>query len=343
MLREYLEKLSNLDGISGYEDEVREYIASCAAPYASEMITDKLGSLLVFVKGKEAPARPILVAAHMDEVGFMACRIGSDGLIGFRTSGGIDPRVMIGRRLRGGPEGIKGVISLKAVHLTTREERNHAVPTEKLSFDIGASSAEEAKKYINIGDQICFDEEFSDFGDGFWAGKAFDDRIGCAIALEMMRSPLPYDTWFAFTHGEEIGLRGAGPVGRRIDPGLCIVLEGSPVADITDIPLHKYAEKVGEGPSLWMMDAGTIYCRDLNRRLKAEAEARGIKCQYHLSSSGATDGGAIHKGASGARAICISPPVRYVHAARGIVKASDAEDAVKLANLALEIGGKEYV
>ena len=176
---ELVKKLSLLNGTSGREDGVREFIINEIKDCAESYEVDPLGNLIVFKKGRKTPKNKIMLDAHMDEVGFMITSINSDGTLGFERIGGIDKRVMLGRAVTVGEKKINGVIGLKPVHMTKGDEKM-SMP-EKMYIDIGTDNAEQAAKLVSLGDCAYFNSDFVEFGDGFIKCKALDDRAGCAI------------------------------------------------------------------------------------------------------------------------------------------------------------------
>ena len=196
-MTELLKTLCALPGPSGCEDAVRDYICKAAKPFADEMKTDAIGNLMVFRKGKTALERPVVVCAHMDEVGVIIKKITDDGMLKFGFVGGVDPRVVIGRAVRFGD--VTGVIGIKAVHLTTAAERRTMPKTKDLYIDIGAATRAAAEDKVALGDFGVFDSAVVEFGDGLIKAKAIDDRVGCAALLTLLQDEPPVDTWFCFT------------------------------------------------------------------------------------------------------------------------------------------------
>ena len=173
-------------GPSGWEDEVREYILQAAMPYADRIETDPMGNLMVFRKGRNLTEQPIMLCAHMDEVGVIVKSFTEDGMVKFGFVGGVDPRVVIGRRIQFHTEEgdtVEGIIGIKAVHLTTASERQHAPKTRDLYIDIGCTSKKQAEAKLSLGDCGTFAPEIVSFGDGMLKAKALDDRLGCAVLL----------------------------------------------------------------------------------------------------------------------------------------------------------------
>ena len=185
-MKELLRQLCQLDGVAGYEDEVRAFIEEQARPFADELFTDALGSLFVFKKGEKPRRRPMMVCAHMDEVGFLVRDITEDGMLHISAVGSVDPRVLIGRRMRVGGKKTPGVIALKAVHLTTPEERKIAPALNSLYVDMGCKSKKEAEALAMPGDPVMFDSAFLPFGTDCVKAKALDDRVGCMTLLRIL-------------------------------------------------------------------------------------------------------------------------------------------------------------
>ena len=182
---ELMKQLCALPGPSGCEDAVREFVLEKVKPFADEMKTDAIGNIMVFRKGKKALERPVVLCAHMDEVGVIIKKITDDGMLKFGFVGGVDPRVVIGRPVRFGD--VQGVIGIKAVHLTTAAERRTMPKTKDLYIDIGAASKAAAEDKVSLGDYGVFDSAVVEFGDGLIKAKAIDDRVGCAASSSSSR------------------------------------------------------------------------------------------------------------------------------------------------------------
>jgi len=331
---EILEKLCNLDGAAGYEDDVRNAIEDMVKPYADEIRTDALGNLLVLKKGRRRRAAPLAVSAHMDEVAFMVREITDKGMLKFLTIGSIDPRVMIGRKLKVGPKKLPGVISLKAIHLTTPQERQIAPPAGSLYIDIGARTRQEAEQYVQIGDPCYFDSPFTEFGDERIESKAIDDRVGCSVMVALIMEELEYDTWFVFATNEEIGgSRGAGAAVYGLRPAHFLTIEGTTACDMPGVPLHGQSTTQGQGCVVSIFDRTSVYSRPLIDEILKKAGAEGIKWQYRRSSNGSTDAGAFHMQAAGATGMGIATPTRYIHCACNVVYKPDIDAVLKMARL----------
>lgn len=317
---ERLREICSVNGAAGDESRVRDHIMARIS--ADEMITDNLGNLLVFKRGKSSPKNKIMFAAHMDEVGFMITDITDDGFLRFGAVGGIDPRVVLGRGLEL-VNGVKGVVGTKAVHQQSPEERKKAPDFDGLMLDIGASGRAEAEKFAARGDYAYFCGDFFGFGDGFIKGKALDDRAGCLIMMDMINGGLEYDAWFAFTVQEEVGTRGAKAAAFTVAPDISIVLETTTACDISGVSGDKRVCELGGGAVVSFMDRGTVYDRELYRLAFELAEQNGIPVQTKTLVAGGNDSGAIHVSRGGVRTCALSLPCRYLHSPSCVIKESD--------------------
>lgn len=317
-----LEKLCLINGTSGNENAVAQEIISQIQGFCDCKI-DNLGNIIAFKKGNKTPKNKVMIAAHMDEVGLIVTDITDDGLLRFTTVGGIDSRVLIGRSVTIGEKNINGVIGTKAIHHQTEEERGTAVDTENLFIDIGALSKDDALNYINRGDFACFNSDFYEFGDGFIKSKAIDDRVGCTLMIELIKSRLEYDTWFLFSVQEEVGLRGAKAGSFTISPDIALVLEATTACDISGIQDNEKVCILGNGPVVSFMDRSTIYNKQLYNLAFETAKELNIPCQTKTMIAGGNDSGAIHTTKGGIKTLAISLPCRYIHSPSCVIKQSD--------------------
>ena len=326
-----VKELCRLDGVSSGEDEVRDFLRRQAEPYADHLRVDALGDLIVFKRGKQATGKKLMLTAHMDEVGFIVKDITEDGLLRFAPVGGIDPRVVIGKRVRVGPGKLPGAIGLKPYHLVSEEEEKTVPKFQDLAIDIGAVSREEAETVTALGDLVAFDSDAVEFGNGLLKAKAIDDRVGCAILLQLLKEELPLDCTFAFTVQEEVGTRGAFGVAYAEAPEIALVLEGTTAADLPGTPAHKRVAALGGGPVLSFMDGGTVYDRELFELLRDTAERHQIPWQTKNYTSGGNDASAIQRSRAGVRVAAVSAPVRYLHAPSSVACCQDFDHMYALA------------
>lgn len=329
MLMETLQALCELPGVSGHEEKVRAYIRLRAEKYG-DCKTDGLGNLIVFRKGRKRPAVPIMLDAHMDEVGFIVTGVTEEGYLRFAPVGGIDPAVVIARRVTL-ENGLTGVLASKPVHMMSAAERAKMPGMEDFLIDIGAADRAEAEKYVRPGDTAVFASGCEPFGDGLIRARAIDDRAGCAILLEMMKEEPEYDMIYTFTVQEEVGLRGAKTAAFGAAPAAAIVLEATTAADLSGVPEESRVCKVGGGAAISFMDRSTLYDPVYYKAALALGAEKGIACQPKAAVAGGNNAGAIHKSGKGVRTLSISIPCRYLHSPYCVAALSDMEAAAALA------------
>lgn len=329
---ELLKELFLLPGVSGNEKPVSDFIINKIAGIDGlDYSVDRLGSVIVHKKGSKRAKTRLMLCAHMDEVGLMVTYVGDTGMLKFAPVGGIDPRVVLGRRVKVGDNGVLGIIGTKAVHLQNDDERKAAPGFDKLTIDIGVSSRDEALKYVKAGDTAVFDSEFVEFGDGFIKSKAIDDRVGCAILLELLSQPIEYDMTFVFTVQEEVGTRGAKAATFAVAPEAAIIIEATTAADVPFVPDEKKVCFAGRGPVVSFMDGRTVYDRELYKLAMETAEQKGIPCQPKLAVAGGNDAGSVHLSRDGVKPLVLSLPCRYLHSPSCVIKFEDALNTLKLA------------
>lgn len=333
-----IDALCQIDGTTGNEENVAKFIKNEIKKHATWIEIDTMGNVLAFKKGKKIPEQKVMVAAHMDEVGFIIKGITEDGMIKFGVCGGIDPKVLVGRRVRFGE--VLGVIGIKAVHLTTLAERQTAIPTDSLYIDIGVDSKKQAEGLVELGDYGSFDSVSYEFGDGFFKAKALDDRLGCAFMIELIKSDLEFDTYFAFTVQEEIGLRGARIAAYTINPDIAIILETTTAADIDGVEGGQKVCRLGEGVVISYMDRATIYNEEMYQKATSLADKHGVKWQTKTLIAGGNDSGAIHLTRDGIKTLALSVPTRYLHSPSCTIKISDADETFKMVSIFLKEGIK---
>lgn len=318
-----LKDLCLLNGTSGREEAVRNYIIEKIKDKC-EYSVDVLGSVIAFKKGKKAPDKKVLVAAHTDEVGFIITDITDDGYLRFAPVGGIDAAVVLGRRVD--INGIKGVVGAKAVHLLSDDEKKNEPAFDKLAIDIGAADKAEAEKAVSLGDCAYFASDYCEFGDGFIKSKALDDRIGCMLMIELINSDLEYDTYFCFNVQEEVGLRGSGCSAYAVKPDVAVILESTTAADIDGVTGGDKCCALGKGPVVSFMDGRTIYDKQIFDLAFEVAKENNIKIQTKTKIAGGNDAGAIQKSGAGCRVAAVSLPCRYIHSGSSVVKIGDIEE-----------------
>ena len=271
----------------------------------------------------------------MDEVGFIITGITDEGYLRFAAVGGIDPAVVIARRVRL-ENGIIGVVSAKPVHLMDADERKKMPKLSDFLIDIGARDKTEAEKYVRPGDTAVFDSGYFPFGSGLIRAKAIDDRAGCAILLELLKEEPAYDLTFTFTVQEEVGLRGAKTAAFGVAPAAAIVLESTTAADLAGVPEQERVCRVGGGPAVSFMDRATLYDAAYYRAALALGAEKNIPCQPKSAVAGGNNAGAIHQSGGGIRTLSLSIPCRYLHSPYCVAAEADIKATYALASAAAE-------
>ncbi len=331
----FLKNLTEKSGVSGNEKEVRDYIIYEIKDYVDDIYTDRIGNLIVFKKGKNKANKRIMVTAHMDEVGLMIKEIDSAGLLKFIPVGGIDPRVLVSKTVEVGKDKIVGVIGAKPIHLQKKNEWSKVLGIDELYIDIGAKDKEDAEKKINIGDYVSFLTKYEEIGNEMIKAKALDNRVGCSILMDLLKSHSPLDFYGVFTVMEEVGLIGAGPATFKVEPDLAIILEGTVCYEMPDLESHLTPTKVGEGPAISLADRTTVYDRKLRDKVVEIAKDSKIKWQYRKTSMGGNDSGKIHTTKSGCSTVTLSVPTRYIHSPVSVISKEDYDSTYKLLNAIL--------
>jgi len=350
--RELIRSLTEAFGPSGQEEQVRELIASLVHPYVDGVRTDALGNLIcrrgprpggnggtgapggsggregTAGAGAGAAPRKVMLAAHMDEIGIMVTHIDDKGFLRFGSIGGVDPYRCLGQRVvfANGTVGVFG-------HEKLDDPKD--LKFEKMFVDIGASSREEAERKVRIGDAAAFTRPLQRAGNRLVA-KAMDDRIGCAVLVEVARrlGASPHEVYFVFTVQEEVGLRGARTAAFGVAPDVAIAVD---VTRTGDTPKAETMEVgLGKGAAIKVKDASVICHPGLRRYLEDTARGHGIPYQLEILERGGTDAGAMQLTREGVPAGVVSIPCRYVHTPSEMVDEGDVEACIELLVKALE-------
>ena len=327
-----IRKLCTLNGISGNEDRVREYIKSCLEGKC-EYHSDALGNIIAFCKGRKNGGKKLMVAAHMDEVGLLVTYINDDGTLAFDAVGGINTDVIAGRQVYIYERNVTGVVGAKPVHHLSDAERKAPLDISALYIDIGAKSREEAEKLVSVGDCVAFESSFENLGGDRICSKALDDRVGCAVMLSLIDEGVEYDTYFVFSVEEEIGLRGAQTAAYAVEPEFAVVIETTTAADISGATGAKRVCELGKGAVISYRDRRTVYDKELYDLAFSLGKLNGIPCQTKTLIAGGNDAGAIHISKSGVRTIAVSAPCRYLHSPSCTAQYSDIEICKALVRL----------
>ncbi|TET65770.1 M42 family peptidase [Candidatus Bathyarchaeota archaeon] len=335
-----LEKLSNACGVSGREDEVKGLMKKFLKPYVDEIREDKLGNVIGIRKGKKN-APKVMLAAHMDEIGLLVKTVSKEGFLQFAKIGGIDDRILLAQKVivytEKGP--LHGIIGSKPPHIQKEEERKKVITYDQLFIDIGAKNQEEAKKMgVKIGDPISFDVRFSKVGKDTVVGKAFDNRIGCTVMIEVMKrlNKNKCTVYAVGTVQEEVGLRGAATAAFGINPDVGIAIDVTVAGDMPGVKETEAPIKMRKGPSITVADRGLITHPKVLRLLVDAAEENKIPYQLEAGLPGSTDAARILLTREGVPSGVISIPTRYIHSPTALLSIKDAENSVKLTVAAIQ-------
>ncbi len=333
-----LKDLTDARGIPGNEKEAREVMQRYIEPVSDRVYTDNLGSLIAEKTGDENGPK-IMVAGHLDEVGFMVTRIDENGFVYFQTVGGWWSQVMLAQRVtimtKDGDD-VTGVIGSKPPHVLSAEARKKPVDIEKMFIDIGAMSKEEAESFgVRPGDSIVPYFEFTQLkNEKMLLAKAWDNRIGCAIAIDVLKQlkdeEHPNIVYGVGTIQEEVGLRGAKTSANLIQPDIGFGVDVGIAGDTPGIADHEADSKLGDGPQIILYDASMVSHKGVRDLVVETAEENDIPFQYSSIAAGGTDSGSIHLTANGVPSLSITIATRYIHSHAAILHRDDYENAVKL-------------
>ncbi|HRC74599.1 MAG TPA: M42 family metallopeptidase [Kouleothrix sp.] len=331
-----LKDLTDAPGVSGFEEPVRRVMRRYMEPLG-EIMTDNIGSIIGRKVGK-AGGPKIVMAGHLDEIGFMVTRITDDGFLKFQTLGGWWEQVMLAQRVevhtRDGV--VIGVVGSKAPHLLSPEARKKMYEKKDMFIDVGASSRADAEQFgIRPGDPVVPICPFTVMrNEKLLMAKAWDNRFGCALAIEVMRRLKgqlhPNEVYGVGNVQEEVGLRGAATTAFAINPDIGFALDTGIAGDTPGISVDEAQGKLGNGPVVLLYDASMIPHVGLRDLVIDTARAENIPIQFDLIPAGGTDAGRIHLFGAGVPSLVIGVPVRYIHTHAAIMHRDDFDNAAKL-------------
>ncbi|MEM0083746.1 MAG: M42 family metallopeptidase, partial [Candidatus Nezhaarchaeales archaeon] len=332
-LLDILRRLSEAHGPPGLEDEVADIIIGELKGCVDGFIRDSLGNLIAY---KGSGDKSLMVAAHMDEIALIVKSIDDKGFIRFAKLGGIWDQLLLGQQvvIHGSKGRVRGVIGSKAIHVMKDEERRQLLTYDKMFIDVGAKSADEVKEMgIEVGNFITIDKKFVELANDLVAGKAFDDRAGCAALVQALKEAKPRcKVYAAFTIQEEVGLKGATVAGYAIKPTVGIAVDTTIAGDHPNIDAHEAPIKVGGGPVVIAADGrrdslsgGLIPNPAVKRWIVRVAQEKGIPIQFEVLEGGTTDATAIQLSREGVPSGVIAFPTRYVHTFQEVLSLKDLE------------------
>jgi putative aminopeptidase FrvX len=345
-----LKDLTDAKGVPGNEKETREVMKKYIEPFADEITTDNLGSLIAKKVGN-ADGPKIMVAGHLDEVGFMITQIDDKGFLRFQTVGGWWSQVMLAQRVTivTSKGDITGVIGSKPPHILPAEARKKPVDIKDMFIDIGASSRDEVLEWgVKPGDMVVPYFEFTVMNnEKMLLAKAWDNRIGCAIAIDVLKNLKGQDhpnvVYGVGTVQEEVGLRGAKTSAAKIQPDIAFGVDVGIAGDTPGISEKEAMSKMGEGPQIILYDASMVSHKGLRDFVTDTADEHNIPYQFDSIAGGGTDSGSIHLTANGVPALSITIATRYIHSHAAMLHRDDYENAVKLITEVIKRLDKETV
>ncbi|MGY6741502.1 MAG: M42 family metallopeptidase [Cecembia sp.] len=334
-----LKEICELPGAPGYEKRIRDFVIQAVGPFADEVRTDNLGNVIAVKKAKNNPeAKKVMVAAHMDEIGFIVTHIDENGFVRFHTLGGFDPKTLTAQRvIIHGKKDLVGVMGSKPIHVMSPEEKTKLPKTTDFFIDLGMTK-EEVEKYISIGDPITRDRELIEMGDCVNC-KSIDNRVAVFILLEtlkVLQAPA-FDVYATFTVQEEVGLRGANVAAHGINPDFGIALDTTIAFDVPGAQPHEKITELGKGTAIKIMDASTICDYRMVAFMKQTADNHRIKWQPEILTAGGTDTAGVQRmGKQGAIAGAISIPTRHLHQVIEMAHKEDIAHSILLLKACLE-------
>jgi endoglucanase len=336
---ELLSKICEVPGAPGYEKRIRDVIIKEVTPLVDEVEIDNLGNVFAIKRAKNNPdEKKVMVAAHMDEIGFMVTHIDDNGFLRFTTLGGFDPKTLTAQRvIVHGKEDIIGVMGSKPIHVMTTEERNKVAKTTDYFIDLGMPK-EEVEKIVSVGDTVTRERGLIEMGDCVNC-KSIDNRVSVFILIEALKTmgDVPYDVYGVFTVQEEVGLRGANVASHKINPDFGIALDTTIAFDLPGAQAHEKVTSLGKGTAIKVLDAMTICDYRMVNFMRETADKNNIPWQSEILTAGGTDTAGLQRmGKNGAIAGAISIPTRHLHQVIEMAHKQDIQNSVDLLNKCLE-------
>lgn len=325
-----LKEICEVAGAPGHEQRVREIVLREVEKLADKVTIDNMGNVTAFKKGKEE--KKVMIAAHMDEIGFMVTHIDENGFLKFLPLGGFDPKTLTAQRVKvHGKKDLIGVMGSKPIHVMTPAERDKVVPIHDYFIDMGMGK-KEVEEYISVGDTITRERELIEMGNCVNC-KSIDNRVSVFILIEMLRelkNP-PYDVYAVFTVQEEVGLRGANVSALQIQPDFGFGLDTTIAFDVPGAAKHEMVTKLGDGAAIKIMDSSTICDYRMVKFMKATAEKHKISHQMEILSAGGTDTAGIQRMTPGGSISgAVSIPTRHIHQVIEMADKSDIRASIDL-------------
>jgi putative aminopeptidase FrvX len=334
-----LKQICEVAGTSGYEQRIRNLVIEKVKSYVDEVLTDNMGNVITFKKGVNNPdGKKVMIAAHMDEIGFIVTHIDDAGFVRFHTIGGFDPKTLTAQRvIIHGRKDLIGVMGSKPVHVMSQDEKNKMPQTTDFFIDLGMPK-EEVEKLVRIGDPITRERDLIEMGDCV-NGKSIDNRVSVYILAETLKQlqSAPYDVYGVFTVQEEVGIRGANVAAHQINPDFGIALDTTIAFDVPGAKPQERVTELGKGAAIKIMDASAIADYRMVEFLKQVAERNVIKWQPEILTAGGTDTAGLQRmGRNGSIAGAISIPTRHIHQSIEMAHKEDIANCISLLTAALK-------
>jgi len=333
-----LKQISETPGAPGFEDRIRNLIIKQLKGLVDKITIDNLGNIVAYKKGKEK--KKVMIAAHMDEIGFIINHIDENGFLRFYPLGGFDPKTLTAQRvIIHGKKDITGVMGSKPIHIMKEEEKKKPLEISDFFIDVGMKK-KEVEKIVEIGNPVTRERECIEMGECI-NGKSLDNRISVFILIEALKlikgKTLPYDIYAVFTTQEEVGIRGAQVSTLEIQPNFGFAIDTTIAFDVPGSQPHEQITKMGEGVAIKIMDASVITDSRIVSFMKKVANENKIKWQPELMSKGGTDTAGLQRMTkSGSIAGAISIPTRHIHQVIESVNKDDVLSAIQLLSKCLE-------
>lgn len=325
-----LKEICEVAGAPGFENLIRQLVLREVTPLVDSISIDNMGNVIAVKKGKKE--KKVMVAAHMDEIGFMVTHIDDKGFLRFHTLGGFDPKTLTAQRvIVHGKKDLVGVMGSKPIHVMTPEERNKVPNLLDYFIDLGMPH-EEVVKFVTVGNPVTRQRELIEMGNCVNC-KSIDNRVSVFILIETLRElgEVPYDVYGVFTVQEEVGLRGASVAAHSIEPDFGFGLDTTIAFDVPGAQPHEMITKLGEGTAIKIMDSSTICDYRMVNYMKQTADKNKIKWQSEILTAGGTDTAGVQRmGKTGAIAGCVSIPTRHIHQAIEMADKSDIRASIDL-------------
>ena len=326
-------------GAPGHEKRIRNLVIKEVTPLVDKVEIDNMGNVFTLIKGKRNPkGLKVMVAAHMDEIGFVVTHIDDKGFVRFHTLGGFDPKTLTAQRvIIHGKKDLIGVMGSKPVHVMTPEEKQKLPKTTDYFIDLGMPK-KEVEKYISVGDPITRERELIEMGECVNC-KSIDNRVSVFVLIETLRNlqDNPYDVYGVFTVQEEVGIRGANVAAHKINPDFGIGLDTTIAFDLPGAQEHEMVTRLGSGAAIKLMDAMTICDYRMVDYMKSTAEKHKIKWQTEILTAGGTDTAGLQRmGKDGAISGAISIPTRHLHQVIEMAHKDDIAQCIKLLDACLK-------